>query len=131
MVKLIKIYKPSIVFAFDPANRDFINLNLNHTDHRNLGEAVFDSVFASKNRYLFPGSQHKADKIYFFGSNKPNHFVYITKKIDLKLKALSKHKCQFPDFKKVEKFLRKFLSKGTKRYKYSEAFRVVEVIQIT
>ena len=131
LVKLIKTYKPEIIFSFDPANRDFVDLNLNHIDHRNLGEAVFDSVFAAKNKYLFPGKPHKVDKIYFFGSNKPNYFVDITKKIDLKLKALSKHKSQFLDFNKVEKFLRKFLSKGTKKYKYSEAFRVVEVVQIT
>ena len=131
LVKLIKQYKPEIVFSFDPANKDFINLNLNHPDHRNLGEAVFDAVFAAKNKYLFSGEQHKVDKIYFFGASKPNYFVDITKKFNLKLKALSKHESQFTDFKKVEKFLRWFLSRYTKKYKYSEAFRIVNVLQIT
>ena len=130
LVKLIKIYKPEIVFSFDPANRDFINLNLSHTDHKNLGEAVFDSVFAAKNKYLFSGKQHKIDKIYFFGASKPNYFEDITNKISLKLEALKKHKGQFTDINKIEKFVRSFLSKGTKKYKYSEAFRVVKVIQI-
>ena len=48
LVKIIKKVKPEIIFSFDPANRDFESINLNHRDHRNIGEAVFDAVFAAR-----------------------------------------------------------------------------------
>lgn len=130
LVSLIKKYKPSLVFTFDPANRDFSSLNLSHKDHRTVGEAVFDSVFASKNKFLFPGEPHKVDSLFFFGSNNPNHKEDITKVLDTKIEALKQHKSQFPDFKKVEKYVKGYLlDKSGKGY--FEKFRVVEIVNIT
>jgi LmbE family N-acetylglucosaminyl deacetylase len=130
LVRIIKSVEPEIIFSFDPANRTYENINLQHRDHRNIGKAVFDAVFAAKNRYMYPGKPHKVDYFYFFGAEEPNYFVNISGYIGKKLKILKKHKSQFSDFGKVENWVKTFLSKFTKRYKYSEAFRVIKVEQI-
>ena len=130
LVNLIKKYKPNIVFTFDPANRDFSSLNLNHRDHRAVGEAVFDSVFAAKNKYLFSGEPHKVDSLFFFGSSKPNHKENISKFLEVKIKALKQHKSQFSNFGKIEEFVRKHLLDKSRK-SYFEKFRFVEVVQIT
>ncbi len=131
LVKIIKRYKPEVVFTFDPASLlTFENLNLSHRDHRAVSTAVFDSVFAAKNKFLFPGEPHKVDNIFFFGSKEPNHEEDITKFIDRKIEALKQHRSQFPDFEKIEQFVREFMSNKSKKG-YSESFRVVKVIQMT
>jgi LmbE family N-acetylglucosaminyl deacetylase len=131
LVEIIKKNKPEIVFSFDPANRDYNNLNLLHRDHRIVSEAAYDACFAAKNLHMYPGERHQINKIYFFGSNKPNHFEDISNQIDLKLELLACHKSQFPDFSKVESYIKTTVSKETDRYEYSEAFRILEVEQIT
>jgi len=131
LVEIIKKNKPEIVFSFDPANRDYNNLNLLHRDHRIISEAVYDACFAAKNLHMYPGERHQIKKIYFFGSNKPNYFEDITNQINLKLELLACHKSQFPDFSKVENYIKTIVSKETDKYEYSEAFRILEVEQIT
>ncbi len=131
LVEIIKIYKPEIVFSFDPANRDFNNLNLLHRDHRIISEAVYDACFAAKNLHMYPGDRHQVKKIYFFGSNNPNHFEDITDQIELKLDLLACHKSQFPDFSKIEDYIKNTVSKESNKYKFSEAFRILEVEQIS
>jgi len=131
LVEIIKHYKPEIIFSFDPANQEFDNLNLFHRDHRVAAQAVFDSCFAAKNYWMYPGERHMVKTIYFYGSHKPNHFVDISRLIDLKLQLLGCHKSQFPDFSKVEYFIKEIISKQTEEYQYSEAFRVLNVEQLT
>jgi len=131
LVGIIKKYRPEIVFSFDPANRNFDNLNLFHRDHRVLSEAVFDACFAAKNRHMYPGKPHQINKLYFYGSNQPNHFEDITKIIDFKLELLACHQSQFPDFKRIADYVKNTLSKESDKYEYSEAFRIMEVEQLT
>ena len=130
LVKIIKTVRPEIIFSFDPANRTYENINLQHRDHRNIGKAVFDAVFAAKNKYMYPGKPHKVGYFYFFGAEEPDYFENITGYIDKKLEILKEHKSQFSDFNKVEDWVKTFLSKFTGKCKYSEAFRVIKVEQI-
>lgn len=130
LVKVIKQVKPEVIFSFDPANRTFENINLQHRDHRNISKAVFDAVFAAKNRYMYPGKPHTVNQLYFYASEKPDYFENITKYISLKLKVLAEHKSQFSDFSKVESWVKTYFSKFTKKYKYSEAFRVIKIEQM-
>src|SRR5205085_571060 len=115
LVKIIKKIKPEIIFTFDPANRDFESINLNHRDHRNIGEAVFDAVFAARNRYMYPGEPHGISWFYFFGTNPKlaNHYENITKYIDKKLEILREHTSQFSDFDKVAEWVKNDISKYT------------------
>lgn len=130
---LIKEIKPEIVFTFDPANRDFENINLCHRDHRVISEAVFDSVFAAKNDFIYPdkNGKHRVEKLYFFGTNKPNLTVDITKQIDFKLDVLRSFKSQFPNFENFAKFFKENIGNASNEFKYSETFRVVDVVQIS
>jgi LmbE family N-acetylglucosaminyl deacetylase len=130
LVKVIKTVKPEIIFTFDPANRVFDNINLNHRDHRFIGEAVFDAVFAAKNKYMYSGLPHKTGYFYFFGSSEPNYFEDITSVIEKKTEILQEHRSQFSDFKAVELWVKTYLSKFTDKYEYSEAFRIVKIEQI-
>jgi LmbE family N-acetylglucosaminyl deacetylase len=130
LVIIIKKLRPEIIFTFDPANTSFGNLNLNHRDHRNIGISVFDAVFAAKNKYMYPGKPHRVNVIYFFGSHKPDCYVNINKYLKRKIEILREHKSQFSDFDEVEDWIREHLSRFSKKYKYSEAFRVVKVLQI-
>lgn len=130
---LIKEIKPEIVFSFDPANRDFENINLSHKDHRVISEVVFDAVFAAKNDFIYPdrNGKHRVEKLYFFGTNKPNLTVDITKQIDFKLDVLSSFKSQFPNFDNFAKFFKENIGNASDEYKYSETFRVVDIVQIS
>lgn len=131
LVKIIKKYKPEIIFSFDPANHQFDNINLFHKDHRIVSEAVFDACFAAKNFHMYPGEPHKTKKIYFYGAHQPDYFEDITDLIEFKLELLACHQSQFPDFNKVVDFIKNTLSRETNKYEYSEAFRILEVEQIT
>jgi len=130
---LLKELKPEIVFSFDPANLDFDNINLNHRDHRNISVAVFDAIFAAKNDFIYPdkNGKHRVEKIYFFGTNKPNYEVDISSKIDFKLDVLKSFKSQFPNFDNFAKFFKENIGNATDKYKYSEVFRVIDVVQIS
>lgn len=130
---LIKEYKPEIVFSFDPANLDFDNINLHHRDHRNLAAAVFDSVFAAKNDFIFPDKNgvHRVDKIYFFGTNKPDSEFDISEYMELKLSMLKCYKSQFPNFVNFEKFFRENIACKNAEGKFVETFRVMDVVQIS
>jgi len=130
---LIKEYRPEIVFSFDPANLDFDNINLHHRDHRNLARAVFDSVFAAKNDFIFPdkNGKHRVDKIYFFGTNKPNREVDITGYMDIKLRMLKCYKSQFPNFRNFEKFFRENIACKSAEGKCTETFRIMDIVQIS
>ena len=130
LVGIIKKYQPEIIFSFDPANRNYDNLNLFHRDHRVLAEAVFDACFAAKNKLMYPGKPHQIGKIYFYGSNQPNYFEDITSTINYKLELLACHQSQFPDFMKVADYIKNTLSKETDKYEYSEAFRIMEIEQL-
>lgn len=126
---VIKKVKPEIIFSFDPSNRSFESVNLLHRDHRVISEAVFDSVFAARNRYLLPGETHSVKKLWFFGCDKPNHFENITGVINDKIKLIEAHRSQFSDHESMQKWVKVHLSMYTKKYKYSEKFRIVSVTQ--
>lgn len=130
---LIKALRPEIVFSFDPANQDFTSINLFHRDHRITGLATFDAVFAAKNEFIYPhrNGLHKVEKLFFFGSNNPNYFLDITRDIDFKLDVLSSYKSQFPNFESFAKFFKENLVQHHPQYKYSEAFRVLDIVQIS
>jgi LmbE family N-acetylglucosaminyl deacetylase len=128
---ILKQYRPQKVFSFDPANREYDNLNLFHRDHRIAAEVVFDACFAAKNLWIYPGEAHRVEEIYFFGSHKPDCFIDVGDVIDTKLELLACHRSQFPDFSKVEKFVREKMSKIHDGYDFAEGFRVLRVEQIT
>ena len=130
LVALVREHRPEIVFAFDPANRDFDDLNLFHRDHRVAAELSFDAVFAAKNRWMYPGEPHRVGEIWFFGSHAPDRWVDITDDIDRKLAILRCHASQFGDHARLERLVREELSGPHGAARHSEAFRVLRVRQV-
>ncbi|MCX7877551.1 MAG: PIG-L family deacetylase [Ignavibacteria bacterium] len=128
-VKIIRDVKPSIIFSFDPSNKIFESVNLHHRDHRVISEVVFDAVFAARNRYMYPGKTHSVDFFYFYGCDRPNYFENITSFIDKKIKFISFHRSQYYDLDSLSLWVKKNLSNWTKKYKYSEKFRIVKIKQ--
>lgn len=130
---LIKALKPELVFSFDPANQEFTSINLFHRDHRTSALLTFDAVFAAKNEFIYPHKNglHKVEKMYFFGTNNPNYFLDISGKIDFKLDVLSSYKSQFPDFPNFASFFKENLISRHPDYEFSEAFRIMDIVQIS
>jgi LmbE family N-acetylglucosaminyl deacetylase len=126
---IIKKVKPEVIFSFDPANKSFESVNLLHRDHRVIAEAAFDAVFAARNRYLLKGEPHAVRKFWFFGTDKPNYYENITGFIKDKIKLIEEHRSQFSDHKSMRDWVKTHLSQYTKKYKYSEKFRIVNITQ--
>jgi LmbE family N-acetylglucosaminyl deacetylase len=129
VAKIIKKVKPDIVLSFDPAYLDFTSINLNHSDHRAIAESSFDAVFAARNRYILPGKPHVVKTFYFYITGKPNHYENITGYINKKIELAKCHRSQYLDEKTLGKWLKTHLSSYTKKYKYSEQYRVVHIMQ--
>lgn len=127
LAAIIKKVKPDIIMTFDPANLTFESVNVNHRDHRVIGEASFDAVFMARNRYMLPGESHAVSYFWFFACDKPNHFENISKYIYGKIELIKEHRSQFYDFNDMEQWVKLHLSSFTKKYKYSEKFRIVEI----
>jgi len=67
-------------------------------------------------------------EVWFFATPKPNKLINITRTIGKKKKALSCHRSQIVEMKKVEKRIREWARKvGGRRYLYGEGFRVVKL----
>jgi len=129
IAQIIKRVKPGIVFSFDPANHRFESINLNHRDHRALAEAAFDAVFAARNRYMLPGKPHAVEEFYFYAAEKPNHYENITKYINKKINLIKQHRSQYYDEESMAVWVKQHLSCYTKKYKFSERFRIVKIMQ--
>lgn len=93
IVKVIRIYKPQIVFApyFDDR----------HPDHGNCARLVEEAVFSAGIRKYETDNNdlpHRVDKVYFYminGYHKPDFTIDISPYIDKKLESLRAYKSQF------------------------------------
>ncbi|NHC39118.1 bacillithiol biosynthesis deacetylase BshB1 [Bacillus sp. MM2020_1] len=93
IVKVIRTYKPRIVFA--PYFED------RHPDHGNCAVLVEEAVFSSAIRkYVTEGNEpaHRVERVYFYminGFHKPDFTIDTTEYMDKKLQALRAYKSQF------------------------------------
>jgi LmbE family N-acetylglucosaminyl deacetylase len=124
LVYSIRKMKPDVTFTFDPWKKNEI-----HPDHRAVGMCTLDALACARGRMYYPEqiqeglSAHRANQIYFFGTDRPNFWVDITSVIEKKLEALTCHKCQMINFDADEYIRRKGREAGVEhRYRYAEAF---------
>jgi len=138
LVKIIRKIRPDIIISFDPANLNFDNVYRFHRDHRQVAEAVFDSMYpAAHNSAYFSQLPKKGYLPYrvreswFYATKEPNKFIDITKTIEKKITALSHHQSQILDIKEVGKRVKSWAKEVGKKkgYKYAEAFRVLKRIR--
>ncbi|BCL83409.1 GlcNAc-PI de-N-acetylase [Ktedonobacteria bacterium brp13] len=152
VVRLIRKYRPRVVFTHDPTRHIFApdpdeNPNatgyLNHPDHRATGNIVLDSIFPfagnprSFRELLAEGLQpYRVHEVYFFGTES-NTYVNVSETIDVKSEGLMRHASQFnpEDREKLFERMREraaIVAKEAREKKgldiqYAEGFRRVKI----
>jgi LmbE family N-acetylglucosaminyl deacetylase len=134
VVKHIRRYRPDIVFTMDPSFFYFKNLGfVNHSDHRAIGEATLDACYPlARDLLSFPEhvnmglNPHKVKELllHSFVPENANFYVDVADTFDIKIKALSLHKSQVSDLKKIEERMRDRAEAAGRlgRSRYAEAF---------
>ncbi|HLZ64216.1 MAG TPA: PIG-L deacetylase family protein [Ktedonosporobacter sp.] len=111
IVRLIRQYRPRLVFTHDPSQHIFgpdpdeqpnDTGYLNHSDHRATGNIVLDAIFPavgnprSYRELLAEGLEpYKVHELYLFFTGQVNAYIDVTETIDLKGKGLMCHTSQF------------------------------------
>lgn len=138
LVRVIRQTRPDILFTHDPANRAFDNQYIFHSDHRVVGEVVFDATYpAALNRNYYPGhlaeglAPHAVSEMYFFGTAQPDTWIDITSTLDLKIKALRCHVSQIKAPRVMEELVRTWFGEWgrEKGMDYAERFRRLQIFQ--
>lgn len=101
LARVIRVYKPDVVFCPDPTTRYARGEYINHPDHRAAGEAALCAIFPdARNRWMFPDLLAEGlepfivHEVYLMQSLAPTVWVDIGETMELKLLALSQHKSQ-------------------------------------
>jgi LmbE family N-acetylglucosaminyl deacetylase len=132
LTRVVREVRPDIVIAQDPGNQTFDSFGRFHRDHRVTAEAVFDALYpAGGSLGFFPElakaniMPHQIKEAWFWGTDKPNMWVDVSKTIDKKIKALRAHESQIKDVKAMEKRMRdRACDAGKKKHlKHAETFR--------
>jgi LmbE family N-acetylglucosaminyl deacetylase len=136
LVRVIRRFRPHIVFTHDPANRAYDNQYIFHADHRLVGELAFDAVYpAALNRNYYPEhfaegfGPHAVSEIYFFAAAQPNIWVNIEATFEQKLKALACHRSQIKEPKVMGQMIRSWFAEWgrEKGMAYAERFRRLKI----
>ncbi|MBN1439077.1 MAG: PIG-L family deacetylase [Anaerolineales bacterium] len=134
LARLIRKYKPEAVMCGDPTARFYGNSYMNHPDHRAAADAACDAVFPTAGtRLIFPEllaegyEPHSVKRLYMHGSEKPDVWIDISETIEIKIRALRRHRSQVGEGKDLDKMLREWAEEEGKArgLKYAEAFRVM------
>jgi len=103
MAMLIRHFQPQVVITHDPWR-----LYQVHPDHRATGLTVIDAIVAARDHLFFPELMaiglraHVTSQILLFSTDHPDFFVDIRDTMELKLRALARHKSQvgrIPDWR--------------------------------
>lgn len=133
----IRKFKPEIVICEDPLpiiySNDFLpgQENINHPDHRAVGIATIDAVFpCSAMPLLWPelGLPHQVCALYLRGNSNADIAIDISGTIDIKIRALKKHRSQLGDWDPTETIIQWARLEGSQvSVEYAEIFRIVEL----
>ena len=91
----VRQWKPDVVFTFDPWRRNEV-----HPDHRAVGICTLDALACARGRMYYPEqlqhgvTPHNAKQLYYFSTDRPNHWVDISSVTETKIAALSCHTSQ-------------------------------------
>ncbi|HLX59625.1 MAG TPA: PIG-L deacetylase family protein [Ktedonobacteraceae bacterium] len=151
IVRLIRKYRPCVVFTHDPTQHFFApdpdekpddTAYLNHPDHRATGNIVLDAIFPAVGnprsyRELLAEElpPYQVHELYLFFAEHVNTYIDISETIELKARGLQCHATQFePEFNMLDMVKRwaEGTAKEAKEKKsldmqYAEAFRRVKL----
>lgn len=122
---MIRQLRPDIVFSFDPWARNDVHA---HPDHRATAVCALDAMAVARGGLSYPEqlvdgvTPHSVQHIYFYGTDRPNHWVDISATIETQLSALHLHASQMQGFE--DEFIRRrAIQAGAElKYSYAEAF---------
>jgi LmbE family N-acetylglucosaminyl deacetylase len=125
LVAMIRHFKPDIVFTFDPWATNNVHA---HPDHRAVAVCSLDAMAIARGRMSYPEqlvngvTPHSVQQIYFYGTDRPNHWVDISSVLEKQLAALHLHASQIQGFE--DEFIRRRAIQAGAKYKhtYAEAF---------
>ena len=92
---VVRQWKPDVVFTLDPWRKNEV-----HPDHRAVGICTVDALACARGgmyyREQLQGgiTPHNAGQIYFFPTDRPNHWVDISSVVEQKVAALHCHESQ-------------------------------------
>jgi LmbE family N-acetylglucosaminyl deacetylase len=151
VVRLIRTYRPRIVFTHDPTQHFFApdpneqpdaTAYINHPDHRATGNIVLDAIFPAAGNprayreMLAEGLQpYRVHELYLFLTEQVNTYIDVSETIDLKDKALLCHSTQFGTDTGMISWMREYAAEAAKEAKtrqglamqYAEAFRRIKL----
>jgi LmbE family N-acetylglucosaminyl deacetylase len=100
LVAVIRRLRPDVVLCPDPTAVFFGQDYFNHRDHRVTGWAVLDAVAPAAGLPLyFPdaGPAHQVSTVLLSGTLEPDVWVDISHTLEVKARAVSCHRSQFPE----------------------------------
>lgn len=133
LTRVIRQYKPEVVFAGNPEAWFYGNEYVNHPDHRAAAQAACEAVFPSAGtRLIFTDlleagyEPHNVERLYIHGSKKNDTWIDISETIDIKIEALKKHESQM-DTHEVDKWMRDWAKEEGKEkgIDFAEAYKVM------
>lgn len=133
LTRVIRQYKPDVVFAGNPEAWFYGNEYVNHPDHRAAAQAACEAVFPSAGtRLIFTDlleagyEPHNVERLYIHGSEKNDTWIDISETIDIKIEALKKHVSQM-DTHEVDKWMRDWAKDEGKEkgIDFAEAYKVM------
>jgi len=151
IVRLIRKYRPRVVFTHDPTQHFYApdpyekpddTAYLNHPDHRATGNIVLDAIFPavgnprSYRELLAEGfPPYQVHELYLFFTGEDNTYVDISETIELKAKGLQCHVTQFGSEANILEMIRRWGAETAKEAKekkgfemeYAEAFRRIKL----
>jgi len=92
---VVRQWKPDVVFTLDPWRKNEI-----HPDHRAVGMCTVDALASARGRMYYPEqlhdgvTPHNARQIYFFPTDRANHWVDISSVVEKKIAVLCCHESQ-------------------------------------
>jgi len=130
ITRQIRRWRPDLIITQNPhRSRNFF---ASHRDHRITGGAVLDCVYPlARDHMAFPEllpdyEPHKVGEIYIIKWPEEDHelAVDISETMELKLRAIACHQSQFPDFERMEAYVRARCAALVKPhgYAYAETF---------
>jgi len=151
IVRLIRKYRPRVVFTHDPTQQFYApdpyekpdeTAYLNHPDHRATGNIVLDAIFPavgnprSYRELLSEGfPPYQVHELYLFFSGEINTFIDIGETLELKAKGLQCHVTQFGAEANILEMIRRWGTETAKEAKekkglemeHAEAFRRIKL----
>jgi len=103
LVKIIRSFKPDIIFTWDPTMIYSLKMNrINHPDHRAIGQAAIDACFPmARDRLTFPAQlkggleTHCVQELFLINFETANYFEDISSVVDKKIELLKTHESQY------------------------------------